>query len=403
MKPLNPGLFSFMQERFDTVRIANQGIPLRWHFEESSSTTTGRDVAVSPGHEHYVTFCPVCNYHRPTLWVSYMFLQKVNLGTPQNPMEHHFLHLACCYHCHCEDDRRGIIPRAVRNLGVVLEKRPSSELLYHFETYFDRLNRLKAGGVYRGPKEFKGPLVERIPLPKSKLLTELPPQHEALQYLAFGRETPVDPTYLSEVYGVRYCDHYVPCDGPGDVTALTHQRAYNRLIFPFYRDGELVTWQMRVCQRGDTRQRWLFPPGQGQHFYGWDFAKEYHGVILLEGVFDCYAAGPSGLGICTSNLNLRRCKEIAEQWDYVVIALDPKEFQTEIVDGDGRKRVGHAYVVQERLKQAGLRFPPALLAYPPECVDDPSALGPERFDQILRQSLDRQYYRAVRSLTSESI
>lgn len=400
-KVLNPGLFRYMRRKFGSVKVANQGIPLTWQFEESQTTGLGFDFAVSPGHEHYVTFCPVCDYHKPTLWVSYMFLQKVNLGNRDHPMWHHIMNLSCCYHCHCEDDRRGIVPRQVWNLGRSTDERPSSELLHLFEKYFDDVLRGRAVSIETLPPAADGPLVEKIPLPPGSVpLSELSDDHAAVEYLLRGRKTPVDPGYISDVYDVRFCGTYTTVDHGEDVKALTYQRAYNRLIFPFYKDGELVTWQMRICHPMDNRPRWLFPPGQGQHFYGWDIAKHYRGLILVEGCCDVYAAGPASMAICTSNLSLRRCKELTEQWDYFVIALDPKEFEHEIKEDNGRTRVGHAYVVQERLTEAGATYPPVLFSYG-GLQEDPSDLGPQRFDQILRELLPTEYYNAVRIPRSE--
>lgn len=398
MKVLNYGLYRYMQQKFDTVKVANQGVSLSWQLEDSQNTGLGFDFAVSPGHEHYVTFCPVCDYHKPTLWVSYMFMQRVNLGSVDSPLWHHILNLACCYHCHCEDDRRGIIPRQVWNLGRSTETRPSSELIKLFEIYFDRLDRGRALKINTLPPASDGPLVEKIPLPPgSQPLTKLPDHHPALHYLLYGRKTPIDPAYISDVYDVRFCEEYVPVDDGTDVRQMTYQRAYNRLIFPFYKDGELVTWQMRVCYENDNRARWLFPPGQGQHFYGWDIAKHYRGLILVEGCCDVYAAGPASMAICTSNLSLRRCKELAENWDFFVIALDPKEFLKQIEDGNGRKREGHAHVIRKRLIEAGVKHPPVFIGYHrPE--DDPSDLGPQKFDELLRENLVGMpgYYEAVR-------
>jgi len=398
---LNPALYNWMVAHFEKVRIANQGVAPKWRLAETDSATYPYEVETSTGHEHYVTYCPLCGYHRPTLWVSCLFLQKANLGTKERPKWHNFMNLACCYYCHAEGDSGGVVTTEVWNIGRQIHNRVSNELLQLFANYFDKLS-LNPAPVYLAPAVSDGDLLEDpIGLPPMVPLNQLPPDHHAIRYLRGegegARNYPVDIDYLTEAYGAGYVQDWVFYADEQDRASVAHQRAYDRIVFPFYKHGRLVTWQGRVCRPDDERPRWLFPPGQGSHFFGWDYASRYEGVVLVEGAFDVVAAGPSSLGICTSNMSLNKCVEVTNTWKYVVIAIDPKEFRSEIVDSNGHKRSGHAHIIRQRMKGAGVT--PVMLNWPNEEMD-PSDMGPRRFGELLEASLVNYpgYAKAIRTL-----
>lgn len=398
MKVLNPGLYGWMEKRFGPVHVANPGVRARWRLIDSPDNVGGRDIEFSRGHEHYVTFCPICDYHKPTLWVSYLFMQRLELSQVEM-VRHHVLNLACCYHCHAEDEREGVMSRPIFNMGVRNENRPSSQLLQLFddETPDAFFGLLKDNSARRydylvkvgSPVADDSPLDERIPPPPMVPVNTLPAGHHALTYLqgttAGSRKQPVDVDYLAEVYNVGYCQEWVYYSDPSDITGMAQQRGHDRIIFPFYKNGEMVTWQARVCRPDDSRPRWIFPPGQGSFFFGWDHAKHFPGVILVEGAFDVIAAGPNAIGLCGSTVSEQKCRDIAETWKHVVIAVDPSEFQAEVADANGYKRRGTAYLIRDRLAAAGVKNP-ILFEYG-DSKEDPSDLGPKAFSAMLRDVL----------------
>ena len=398
MKVLNPGLYSWMEKHFGSVHVANPGVEARWRLVESPGNPWNMDIEFSRGHEHYVTFCPVCDYHKPTMWVSYLFMQRLNLSRTET-IRHHVLNLACCYHCHAEDDRDGLMSRPVYNMGAIVENRPSSRLLQLFDdetpqSFFGILQNSRKGSDCRvtpGPQIGEDEVLDtRIPPPPLVPVNTLPEGHHALGYLrgttAGGRKQPVDVDYLAEVYNVGYCQDWVFYSDPTDIERMAQQRAFDRIVFPFYKNGKMVTWQARVCRPDDSRPRWIFPPGQGSFFFGWDHARQFPGVILVEGAFDAVAAGPNAIGLCGCTVSEQKCREIANTWKHVVIAVDPSEFRKEVQDPNGYKRPGTAYIIQQRLKAAGVERP-VLFDYQGR-KEDPSDLGPNVFSAMLRSTLD---------------
>ncbi len=333
-----------MQRRFGKVRIGNQGIKPKWRVIDTNNLKYPKEVEISGGHESYSVTCPLCNYRTQTLCVSSLMCCLANVSSGRIPTMHHFMNLACCFHCHAEDELVGIMSRTVQSLGMPSDCYRSNKIMDLFDPYFNGLSR--RGGEARTdlgpPVPEDGSLVEFIPPPVMVPVHELPDDHYVIDYLKGvgegARKRPVDVEYLGRVYGVGFVQDWAFYADESDRAGLAHQRSYERIVFPFYKDGELVTWQGRITRPDDPRPRWLFPPGQGSHFFGWDIARRFRGVILVEGAFDVIAAGPSSIAICTSNLSIAKCFKVVAEWDFVVIDIDHKEFLVNITNKDGKRR-----------------------------------------------------------------
>jgi len=379
-RPLNPQLYDAMREMFSKeVGVSNAGSTMSYTIQTGRSGLPEVDV-VDPG-EYYTTFCPICGYNdHHTLYVNHMFGCAVE-DLPNQTLTH----LIVCYHCHAEQ-------QTYRTPAGDWQ----SPLLTGFLPYLNKREKGVLPKLLTIDPSLVKPTV-RVPPPPTVPLTSLPGDHPAIQYLLgrvpWGREFPVDPLYIEEAYGVGYVDEFVFQLTEDDVIGRSHQMAHQRLVMPIVKDGQVVTWQARTIEE-DGKPRWYFPPGpKGAPFLNWDIASCYRGVILVEGFFDAVMAGPSSLALFNCNLNFAKACDIAKQWDYVIIAVDPTEMAPHIQSSDGRVREGAAHIIRRRLTEAGVKNPPILYPYPPGSID-PGAMGPKAFWYGIQQ-LPKEYVRAV--------
>lgn len=377
-QPLNPQLFNLLNAQPGGAIISSPGVL----FEYTTKEEDGK-VKLVPRvtGEYYVLYCPLCGYKKNrTLYINHAWRSRLvdnhnnELKDGQTDM------LAICFHCNAE--------KQFEQLDGIGRKRVNKIVKYFSGAKVQKLKDM----AHRATKQHV-----HVPVPPIILLRDLPQDHRARQYLLHRKGHPVDPDYVSDVHGIGYSHLFPYGDEENDPVLRAHQRAYDRLIIPIVKDDKIVHWQARAVDDDDPRGRWYFPPGQKPFpFRNWDTAARYRGVIIVEGYFDEVAAGPSGLTIFTKDMNFVKAKMIADQWEYVIIALDLKETQLTVTDKDGQQRMGSCHVIKERLIAAGVMNPPHVFQYPDDATGkDPSAMGPAAFWSALTSQLRKEYLDAI--------
>jgi hypothetical protein len=381
-EPLNPKLFNLLNAQPGGALITSPGVALEYDTEYDVERKRWKLITKVTG-EYYVLFCPLCGRTKSrTLYINHAWRTKLvdKFGAVLNDGQSDML--ATCFDCHAE---REFVP-----LDGVSRKRVN-KIVKYFSSH--KQNSLAFSTIAKRATQQQ----VYIPPPPVILLRDLPPDHRARQYLLNRPGHPVDPDYISDVYGIGYASTFPYGDEDNDPVLRAHQRAHDRIVIPLVKDGKVVHWQARVIDDNDPRSRWQFPPGSKPFpFRNWDMASRFNGVVLIEGFFDEVAAGPSGLTLFTKDMNYQKAEMVVNQWEYIVIALDLKETNLEVTDDNGQKRMGSCHALKHRLESAGARQPPVIFTYPRGSAGkDPSAMGPHAFWAALQQQLRKEYFDAI--------
>ena len=155
------------------------------------------------------------------------------------------------------------------------------------------------------------PLPVDVEMPgELSLLTSLPEDHPAIEYLQKGRKRPFDPYEVQELFGVRYCTKGKMYAGIYDTT--------NTIIFPIFFNQRVIGWQSRMMVepenlsdtylqlngfRKDDDGDWIRPPKyftspafpKGRVMFNWDIAVTTGYIVVCEGTFDAMAVGAAGV------------------------------------------------------------------------------------------------------------
>lgn len=173
-------------------------------------------------------------------------------------------------------------------------------------------------------------------------LTDLELGHPAIEYLTESRAVRFDPVEVQNVFGGRYCQQ-------GKIFAGMYNTT-NTLIFPIFLNGVLVGWQSRMLAdpdqltdeymtiagfRKDEDGEWIRPPKyftspgfpKGEVVFNWDVATQTPYLVIVEGVFDAMAIGPSGIATLGKGVTDRQIANIIDFCGqrpdiHVIIMLD---------------------------------------------------------------------------------
>ncbi len=294
--PLNPTLYNALVARYGEVRISNPGQPYLVQQQVNPYRSAGYlNVCVDPG-EYYVICCPQCGDTRFRLYINHRYCTIE--GTKL--FGRHLIH---CFNEGCE------LPNFYK---IVYEPRKYP----------------RAASVMAPPEALE---IKSVTMPgRCVPLDQLPADHPAIRYITVDRKTPAggpapfDPVVLSRDWGVCYCEHAER--GAGYAPELVE----GRIVIPVCWEGKLIGWQARGIHPGANPKYYTMPglPKQRILFNG-DRAKTQLFGVIVEGVFDCFAAGITSVATLGHKLSWAQ-RELLSKWfgnGAVALIYDPEEVQ----------------------------------------------------------------------------
>lgn len=286
--PLNLTLYNALRHRFGEVIVANEG--------EAMTTRTvyyepgrRRLEPIHPG-EYYRIACPVCQDSRKRLWVNHRF------GTVDPYTGHPMLFLAICYRRNCLSK-----PGAARKLY---------DMIFGFVNRDQRQRMVISPGRVDdsppGPKPPPGELA---------FISQLPPDHPAVQYLVGQRHFGLD---LLDHYRVNLCTKADP----------QYRMAEGRIAVPFFQHGELMGWQARFIGTPlhEDIPKYYTCPGVKKKLmlYNLDNARDKPFVVVVEGVTDVWRVGDHAVALLGKEPSRAQQALLATHWPDkpIIILLD---------------------------------------------------------------------------------
>jgi hypothetical protein len=156
-----------------------------------------------------------------------------------------------------------------------------------------------------------------------------------------------DPHAMGTYYGLSYC-----YDGQVFGKGSFRFNTFNTIIFPLWMHGTVVGWQARLLYNPDDLDeaecqamgytldedgtycrppKYFTSPGleKGKVLYNFDLAAQSQIVVITEGPTDVLAAGPCAVGTLGKGISDEQMRLIKNQWDVVIILLDPGDADTE--------------------------------------------------------------------------
>lgn len=354
---LNPVLYDTLRAHVGHVRVSDENSHLMWEWDKTASPP--RPKVQYAGEQYYVC-CPVCGDTRYRLAIGHRWMTPLHRIHSPSVMRHN-------YRCYNEDCVILEHPKIKAVMADITQRGPV------VDQAVERLSSM-------GPTEGGSAQLRTHPLPVGfTLLEDLPADHRAHDFVR--RKYGFDPVYLSRGYRVGYSAAFDPA----------FPKAFDRVIFPIFHGGELLSWQGRAVNP-DEPTRWLFPGGARKVLYNWDLLPLGTGdvVVITEGIPAAIASGPSATAIFGKELEPRRCADIAQNFRTAVIATDPEtQFPDPMsnrrrrggVSIDGAGRI-FAEELRDNLIEAGMRTPPIILPYPAEVTSIARAASKERLDYV---------------------
>lgn len=289
---LNPALYKSLSDiarklHLGEVRVVDEGAEFIGAVER---TPYGPKIEVAQG-EEYQMCCPFCGDERHRFYVSYMY----GMPSPfaQLPGEMRML-------AYCQNEQKC---HGARLKGLL--KSTDYNTLIDKGLVVIRVDEIQKDQVFRPPP----------PMGVLKGLDKLDSDHQACRYL---RGRGYSPDYLAKVYGAS-----VVVEHPDDRLGRILQ---DRIMFPFYIDGEVKAWQARLQWDPGKDYRGVpkwFSSGGSKVLYNVDNASKYEACVVAEAVLDAINFGPAGIAVCGKTIMPSMAKLIAERWKYVMVAFDP--------------------------------------------------------------------------------
>lgn len=309
-EPLNPILYRLLTQKFDEVKIANQGCPA--YFDRLIDPTNPRRKIIHGAvwGEYYCVRCPFCNDHRPRLWINHRYGSEVEYGRRQ------LTHLAVCYNSNCtnEPGRAEQLEQIIFGVGKNLRPRalPISPVTSMFEPQ---------------PVEPPGEIVS---------VSDLPANHPARLYL---QERRFDPDWLAVKFNIGFV---------ADVTDKKYAATLGRLYIPVMYRNELVGWQCRGIDSKAT-PKYLNAPNMRKSalLYNYDAAAKEPYVIVVEGVPAVWRLGAAAVCLFGKSLSMFQKNLIAKTWPNKPVFL--------MLDNDAKPEMAQA---QSLLQQHALTVLP---------------------------------------------
>lgn len=281
---LNNKLYEALQKAFGKVSVFSRGEPATYSVKRRTLLDRGgHDWASSvKGGEHYEVECPLCGMHK--LWFSY--LAGTIVESPGESPIWFPRGLIICYYC------QGTMDRAARD--SIWERVNNGEWIHVTkEEAFPEI-----GGAWSPDVDCDacdtGVVVPRVSFPDGVGISDPSVPEKVREYLK-GRD--VDPAELERECAACWCPNPTG-DGVG------------RITFPVYRNRELVGWQGRALPEDCSKRvpKYWTSGSKASWLFNLDRARWQPFGVLVEGVFDCFRVGVSGVcrfGKTTSVAQLR--------------------------------------------------------------------------------------------------
>jgi len=298
---LNPALYNKLKALFGEVRIANENIPMEC-VPDLGLDGQIRNKKVISG-EQYRVPCPFCDdvhQKRFKLYISHVWGLDREKKFPGSQM-------VICQNARCDQNQD--------TSDLHYRRNPKRYLQQHLKDYFGLAER---GAIQLRIRPVEQQLIEPLPFPKPEWttpLTDLREGHQAIMYLKNDRK--FDPTTLHEKYGVVFCNEY-------PVTRVGKDYGFlgGRIFIPCGENG----WQARTLSPVSKMKYFTCPGWQkAQEVYNLHGARDYgtRFVVVMEGVTDVWRL--DGPGVCTfgKSVSNAQIKEVARNWDTVLLLYDP--------------------------------------------------------------------------------
>lgn len=268
---LNKALYAALDAAFGEPTVYCQEEPAAYSTDALSALDRPTGVVWArgvKGGERYVVTCPFCG--RRKMWFSY-------LAGVELPGERGILRfgqdLFICYRCLCNEDRQ-----KRRKIWQTLK-----------ENGYDGRGGLESGVVELRGRDAEpgavGVAMDPGDYPVAVPLTSDDCPRCVGEYL---RGRGVDPAGLERALGAAWSE-----DPTGKGWGV------GRIIFPVYQNRVLVGWQGRALDKDvdDRNPKYLNPRSCSTRnwLYNMDNARWHDPVVLVEGVFDVYQAGPAAV------------------------------------------------------------------------------------------------------------
>lgn len=273
---LNEPLFRALNEVFGgNVKVVSEGQEATISVPEIK-TSVQRCLAskgqirpkLEQGGEQYAVPCPFCNDHGQHLYISHVYMQKVDCGQFKS-----YVHCCpiICFRKNCmekTENRKELYRLISRKFGAHADQTLKVQSTTNAKTYWDNL---------------------KVTMPLS-----IPLLDSAEWLLDVIRGRGLDPKRVSDVYGCR-------------VGLVPIYREWPVFIFPVYHNSTLRMWQARFSGKsemlklpnGKKLPKYFTAAGmkKSKCLYNIDVAAFKRDVILTEGIFDVMKAGPNAVAM----------------------------------------------------------------------------------------------------------
>lgn len=310
--PLNPYLYSLLVRKFQSVKIANEGVPAHVTTYPDPLHRGRRVTRADCWGEYYRVCCPYCDDTRHKLWINHRYGADIENGRRTHT------HLAVCYknNCTAHGGRRDQLEAFIFGMGKNFRRAPIKTVVASYTPV-----KIEPPGVI-------------LPLPS------LPEEHPAIQYI-LGRG--FVPDILSSQFGIGLCDA---------VSEQKYEIVKNRLYIPITYQGELVGWQARAIHDYAYGPKYFNAPGTSKSriLYNFDTASKQPFVVVVEGVPSVWRLGAYGVCIFGKSMSLYQQTLIAKTWAGKPVFL--------MLDNDAKVEMQQATAV---LKQKSVNVIPVYL------------------------------------------
>lgn len=355
----NPGLYSALKRLCGKVELSQAGETATYHVARKTALDTGvgRDPPVwdVKGGERYIVKCPFCR--RVKLWVSYLAGCVIKRETGHVNFSRG---LIICYRCLFNQDpiRRDLFWKRLEENGYDENHREVIEA-QSAKTQYSSVETAPTADIV---------LPSMVPLKRGMC------PDRVLDYLRLTRK--IDPDDLSLRTSCGWAEHPSWFGDP-----------VGRIAFPIWQNRTLVGWQGRALDEdlnntADNQERkvpkYYFPAGSKKErwLYNLDIARWSPVGVLVEGIFDVYKIGHSGVGRFGSAVHPSQLKILRDIWGNRSVVYIP--------DGDDPHAIDMARSYVEQWNMRGLFEDKAHLCMLPR-GKDPGDMAHAELVQIIKQ------------------